>query len=131
MSVDIFKGNAVITYDSVVLGEIKSASLSQTQDTWDTTASDTVGARTALATWADGTATFGGIYDPKDAGQVKLQVGSADGTTKPLIIQMSAAETYTAQVIMTELTIEGDDEQGWTFSATFKKSGDGVFATAP
>ena len=128
------KGNTVVTYDGTVLGGLRSVSIQQTQSTWDSTANDTTTAKTHLGLWSDGTASMGGVFDPDDAGQIKCIDGSADATGRELKIVFRdesapdlEEDKYTATCFLTEFSVEGDHEGGWSWSATFQKTGDAVW----
>jgi len=127
MAVTSFKGNTTLNDPTGAVGIIRTISVSQTQGTWDTTAHDTATARTHLGTWADGTMTVTGLYDPDDASHARLETASADGTALQYVIIFRTGDNYTATMICTDFTLDGDYEAGWTFSATFQKSGNGVF----
>lgn len=128
MAVTSFKGNTTIAGATIgTIGIVRTISINQTQATWDTTAHDTATARTHLGTWADGTMTVTGLYDPDDASHIQLETHSANGTADTITITFRTADTYIASMIMTDFTLDGDYEAGWTFSATFQKSGDGAF----
>ena len=121
------KGNTTITFNSVTMGGLRSVSIGQTQGTWDSTANDTTTARTHLGTWSDGTATFGGVWDPDDTGQKTLDDVSSSGLAATLLITFRTGDTYSASAICTEFSTEADHEGGWTFSASFQKSGDATW----
>ena len=122
------KGNTTITFAGALMGGLRSVSIAQTQATWDSTANDTTTARTHLGTWSDGTATFGGVWDPDDAGQSTLDGVSADGSIGSLVILFRTGDSYTANAICTEFSTEADHEGGWTFSASFQKTADATWA---
>lgn len=123
-------GNTTVTYDAIAMGGLKSAGISMTQDTWDGTASDVSdNSRVMFGTYSTGTATLGGIYDLDDVGQVKAAATSQDATTAALVITFRTGDTMTVQAIMTAYDQEGDDEGGWTWTASFQFSGIAVWAS--
>ncbi len=128
MAVSSFKGNTTIAGAAIgTIGIVRTISINQTHATWDTTAHDTASARTHLGTWADGTMTVTGIYDPDDASHIRMEAASANGAAGEYVILFKTGDTWTATLICTDFTLDGDYEAGWTFSATFQKSGNGVF----
>jgi len=132
MAVSSFKGNTTITGAAIgVIGIVRTISTSDTQGTWDTTAHDTATARTHLGTWGDGTMTVTGIYDPDDSSgsHAQMEVYSANATADTITILFRATDSWSASCIMTDFTLDGDYEGGWTFSATFQKSGDTTWAS--
>lgn len=125
-----FKGNTTVQYDSTAMGGLKSASISMTQDTWDGTASDVSdNSRVHFGTYSTGTATLGGVYDLDDVGQVKAAAASQDASTASLIVTFRTGDTMTVSAIMTAYDQEGDDEAGWTWTASFQFSGIAVWAS--
>ena len=127
MSVTSFKANTTLTDPTGVVGIIRTISINQTQATWDTTAHD-VGLEFQMSWFfADGTMTVTGIYDPDDASHIRMEAASASGAAGEYVILFKTGDSWTATLICTDFTLDGDYEAGWTFSATFQKVGNGVF----
>jgi len=135
MSIVTAKGNLTLTGASIgAVAYIRTISISGSQGTWDTTANDTTTARTYLGTWSDGTMTVTGIFDNDNATHQALETYSANATADTITIRFRDGAvtdgTWAASCIMTEFTVDGDYEGGWTFSATFQKSGDATWTAS-
>jgi len=127
MALTTLKGNTTISDGTGNIGTIRSISVSTTQGVWDTTANDTTTARTYLGTWSDGTLTISGLFDNDDATHKRLEAGVADATADTYTITFRTGDTWAASCIITEFTVDGDYEGGWTYSVTLQKSGDATW----
>lgn len=125
MAAVTFKGNTTLAGATVgTIGQLRSISTSNTTGEWDTTAHDsTSGIRTHESVYSDGTVTYTGVYDPDDAQHILLETASQSQTAEVYTITFKSGDTWAATCFMTDFTLDGDHESGWTFSVTLQKSG--------
>lgn len=131
MAVKAMKGNTTLTGATIgALANIRTISINTTQAVWDTTTNSTATDRTKIGTWADGSFTVTGIWDPAEETHDSLTTYAENATADTITIVFSTGESWAASCIMTDFTLDGDYEGGWTYSATFEKSGDATWTTA-
>lgn len=126
MAAVTFKGNTTLADGTGVIGQLRSISISNTTGEWDTTAHNNAsGIRTHEPVYSDGTVTFTGVYDSDNTTHIRQETASQAQTAETYTVTFKSGpiDSWAASCFMTDFTLDGDHESGWTFSITLQKSG--------